>query len=666
MYVVTFYSFKGGVGRTLALLNVAYELADSGRRVLVVDFDLEAPGIRADRWRRPPNAEDDTDDIGTASDHPGIVEYVGRYLETMRVPRVADFIVDATPSGCLGRISVMPSGRMDDDYARRLNEIDWNDLYEHRHGYVMFEDTRAQWEQLGFDYVLLDSRTGFTDVGGICTRHLPDAVVTLFRPEGQSLAGMEEVVESIRAEGREAHPRRNHGIDLHFVMTGIPDADDDHGILEKRQKIFSNRLGIPKGACIEIRHYQSMDLLKQPIYAQHRPRTRLAASYRTLTEQIRESNIEDREGTLSRLRSGRPRLSKGRPDLGRDVFLTRIREADRYKQDAEVMRELADAYGHSYPPEPEYVVEALDRAAELEPLPRRHRLDLAQGRLATRDRDGARAAMKAFFQDEAEDPSNTADRAVDAGDVYMGLRTLEDLGEDRAGYVANSPIIRDLPVAERAEVATALDMTRSEAREAALILEDVIRSGDWSEEESSRWEWGLAWARMAAGCFDKALDYYRSSLEGPVVLRPAGETGGARSSVDSRVETAFNFAMAKWASRGAPDASGFAQVLELLGDDDGDRELEYNPNTFQAIAVAEWFAGSVEMARERIDVAEEVCLSARHVGNPISCWSYTRVSRDTFLEHCAEIRQLFNGEDVIPEFMRLAETSPATEAPTGE
>ena len=33
MYVVTFYSFKGGVGRSMALVNVAAELAARGRRV---------------------------------------------------------------------------------------------------------------------------------------------------------------------------------------------------------------------------------------------------------------------------------------------------------------------------------------------------------------------------------------------------------------------------------------------------------------------------------------------------------------------------------------------------------------------------------------------------------------------------------------------------------
>lgn len=43
--VYTFYSFKGGVGRTMALANVAVLLAKWGYSVLAVDWDLEAPGL---------------------------------------------------------------------------------------------------------------------------------------------------------------------------------------------------------------------------------------------------------------------------------------------------------------------------------------------------------------------------------------------------------------------------------------------------------------------------------------------------------------------------------------------------------------------------------------------------------------------------------------------
>jgi MinD-like ATPase involved in chromosome partitioning or flagellar assembly len=43
--IVTFYSYKGGTGRTMAMANTAWILAANGKRVLAVDWDLEAPGL---------------------------------------------------------------------------------------------------------------------------------------------------------------------------------------------------------------------------------------------------------------------------------------------------------------------------------------------------------------------------------------------------------------------------------------------------------------------------------------------------------------------------------------------------------------------------------------------------------------------------------------------
>ena len=43
--IVTFYSYKGGTGRSMALANVAWILASNGTRVLTIDWDLEAPGL---------------------------------------------------------------------------------------------------------------------------------------------------------------------------------------------------------------------------------------------------------------------------------------------------------------------------------------------------------------------------------------------------------------------------------------------------------------------------------------------------------------------------------------------------------------------------------------------------------------------------------------------
>lgn len=44
---LTFFGIKGGVGRSTALVAVARHLAERGERVLVVDLDLESPGVTA-------------------------------------------------------------------------------------------------------------------------------------------------------------------------------------------------------------------------------------------------------------------------------------------------------------------------------------------------------------------------------------------------------------------------------------------------------------------------------------------------------------------------------------------------------------------------------------------------------------------------------------------
>src|SRR5262245_23219239 len=70
MYVITFYSFRGGVGRTMSLVNIAAHLAQAGRRVLIVDFDLEAPGIRTYQSMGNPVGESN-----------GLVDYIKKYLD---------------------------------------------------------------------------------------------------------------------------------------------------------------------------------------------------------------------------------------------------------------------------------------------------------------------------------------------------------------------------------------------------------------------------------------------------------------------------------------------------------------------------------------------------------------------------------------------------------
>src|SRR5438132_14326392 len=102
MYTVTFYSYKGGVGRTLALVNVAAELARSGRRVLIVDFDLEAPGL------------DTFNALSTSHQYPGVVEFVSDYLTAGSSPDVRNYLheVPSVPSAG-ANLWLMPAGCRD-------------------------------------------------------------------------------------------------------------------------------------------------------------------------------------------------------------------------------------------------------------------------------------------------------------------------------------------------------------------------------------------------------------------------------------------------------------------------------------------------------------------------------------------------------------------------
>ena len=658
MYVTTFYSYKGGVGRTLALVNVAYELAASGQKVLVVDFDLEAPAIHSATWRV--SGEGPRHEKGRAhSTHPGIVEYVRGFMNTMRAPRAADHIVDATPTGCAGKITLMPSGALNDDYGRRLGAIDWNKLYLEYDGYVMFEDLREQWRLLGYDYVLLDSRTGVTDVGGICTRHLPDAVVLMFRPDDQSLQGTAGVADAIRNE-RPA-PGRDRAR-LHFVMAAIPDVDDEDGILEGLRNRFRRRLNIPSDELLEIRNYQSMDLLRQPIYTDKRPRTKLAISYQELTKRVRSENIDDREGVLECMRRIYGDMEKTRIMFGSDAVAGYYFEDDpfdshaemrdrlaqieeRYPEDPEVIFALACTYGKAR--QAGHVTRLLDRRSTAKALSPDRLIELARV-LGPHTYAGAVRAIELFFREKHEGvPDDDTFRLV-----FSGLLLLEKLDKDRAEFVGGSPIMSQLSASQQATVASHLKLSRGERAIAVELLANALRGAEGSEHERSDWERRLAFARIAVGNLGEAADYYRSiSTEDPPSFLPEAAV--------------FCLGMAMWGDTGAANPDDFLRVLkayreaDLEGWEEGpsgelERDILDCIGNWQAMSLVEWFGGRSDHAHRHLSEAEGKAQHLQFPLVPFSCWSYTCVSAETFLEHCHEIRRLFDGHDVKPAFMRDA------------
>jgi tetratricopeptide (TPR) repeat protein/Mrp family chromosome partitioning ATPase len=181
--IYTFYSYKGGVGRSMALVNVGVLLAILGKRVLLIDWDLEAPGLEM-HFRQPGQLVGDPETVA------GIVDL----LEARIAGRVLPWQQCLLHAEFLGKsLDIISAGSRTADYRGRVQRLDWDALYgEHKVGNFI-NDLRDEWRAV-YDFVLVDSRTGMTDIGDICTVLLPDAIVLLFVTNYQNVEGVKKVM----------------------------------------------------------------------------------------------------------------------------------------------------------------------------------------------------------------------------------------------------------------------------------------------------------------------------------------------------------------------------------------------------------------------------------------------------------------------------------------
>ncbi|MFC7567835.1 KGGVGR-motif variant AAA ATPase [Actinomadura namibiensis] len=206
--IVTFYSYKGGTGRTTALANVAWIMAMSGRKVLAVDWDLESPGLH--KFFHP------FLDEGVMGATPGVIELLSDYawaatrrhenaerdwhLEYAKILKHAVSLNWNFESG--GTLDFVSAGRQNRDYSSLITSMDWDNFYERLGGGQFFDALRADMRR-HYDYVLIDSRTGLSDIADICTVHFPDVLVDCFTLSDQSIDGAAAVAKHIDERYRE-------------------------------------------------------------------------------------------------------------------------------------------------------------------------------------------------------------------------------------------------------------------------------------------------------------------------------------------------------------------------------------------------------------------------------------------------------------------------------
>ena len=187
--VVTFYSYKGGVGRSFALANVGTLLGRWGFRVLCIDWDLEAPGLP-----HYFNSVSRTEATSVLVDDgvPGLVESFSDFQLNPKSKLDWNDRIILLSNTLTPGVSMLKAGRVDATYSKRLHKLDWKKLYNSSLGEALediFEHLRQE-----YDFILIDSRTGVTDFSGITNSQLPDILVFLFTSNEQSLEGAIEIV----------------------------------------------------------------------------------------------------------------------------------------------------------------------------------------------------------------------------------------------------------------------------------------------------------------------------------------------------------------------------------------------------------------------------------------------------------------------------------------
>lgn len=241
MKTITFYSYKGGVGRSLALSNIAIRLSELRKKVCVLDFDLEAPGLQFKFNNYNPSKEIEQ----------GIVDYIDEFTTKQTIPKsIKDFSLDLRPpTNLFEKIQLIPAGNIDNPlYWKKLSCINWASMFyeEESKGVEFFLDLKRKIEtELQPDFLLIDSRTGITDIAGITLKLLADEAVILAANNQENLYGSKKIIKSLVDADNSLFGKPPK---ITFILTRLPytdtakDKEKEFAIVKRRTLEFQKEI----------------------------------------------------------------------------------------------------------------------------------------------------------------------------------------------------------------------------------------------------------------------------------------------------------------------------------------------------------------------------------------------------------------------------------------
>ncbi len=189
--IVAWYSHKGGVGRSTALWAAAINFARAGKRVAVVDLDLESPGVGSL--------------LANSEVEHGVTDYL---LERLLAgesysPDLEEFITRQTDSAVIGDggepIVCIPAGRVGSWYLEKLARLDYELLAVHEPGARNpLPDLLGHLKRhVAPSYVFVDCRAGLHDLGGLAVQQLSHANILFGLDSRQSWDGLRCIIRRL-------------------------------------------------------------------------------------------------------------------------------------------------------------------------------------------------------------------------------------------------------------------------------------------------------------------------------------------------------------------------------------------------------------------------------------------------------------------------------------
>ena len=246
--IISIHSFRGGTGKSNTTANIAAVLASQGKRVGVVDTDIQSPGIHILFGM-----------AGTSIDY-SLNDYLWGRCE---INEAAHDVTSVLGEEASGKLFLIPSSVRADEIVNVLRE-----------GYdvgLLTEGFRSLIRELSLDVLMIDTHPGLNEetLFSIAISH---ALAIIMRPDQQDYEGTGVTVEVARSLDV---PR------LMLVVNKVPPAFDTAEVRARVEQSFDCEVG-----AVLPHSEEMMNLASTGIFALHYPDDPLTEQYREIARKL--------------------------------------------------------------------------------------------------------------------------------------------------------------------------------------------------------------------------------------------------------------------------------------------------------------------------------------------------------------------------------------------